>query len=88
MQETPVQSAICEPANNSTVNFDDDEITIKGYAFSGGGRGIFRVDISLDGGKSWINPKLENKGKWFYVVTTSKNWEYGKKQQLYNAQPF
>lgn len=30
------------------------QITIKGYAVSGGGRGIERVDISIDGGKTWI----------------------------------
>ena len=26
---------------------------MKGWAFSGGGRGIQRVDVSLDGGRSW-----------------------------------
>lgn len=29
------------------------EIAAKGYAWSGGGRGIVRVDISADGGKTW-----------------------------------
>ncbi|KAG5985460.1 hypothetical protein E4U55_000022 [Claviceps digitariae] len=29
------------------------EITMSGYAFSGGGRSIIRVDVSLDGGTSW-----------------------------------
>lgn len=27
---------------------------VSGYAASGGGRGIERVDISADGGKTWI----------------------------------
>ncbi|KAG6003190.1 hypothetical protein E4U21_002267 [Claviceps maximensis] len=29
------------------------EINMTGYAFSGGGRSIIRVDVSLDGGTSW-----------------------------------
>lgn len=28
-------------------------IPVRGYAYSGGGRGIVRVDVSGDGGKSW-----------------------------------
>ncbi|KAG9130198.1 hypothetical protein Leryth_004191 [Lithospermum erythrorhizon] len=30
------------------------KVNIKGYAVSGGGRGIERVDVSIDGGKSWV----------------------------------
>ena len=56
--ETPVQSAICEPSTGASISADNEEITIKGYAYSGGGRGIVRVDLSLDGGKTWFNPEL------------------------------
>ena len=28
-------------------------VTIKGYAISGGGRAIYRVELSVDGGKTW-----------------------------------
>ena len=31
-----------------------------GYAFSGGGNKIWRVDLSIDQGKTWIEAKLEN----------------------------
>lgn len=62
VQETPVQSAISEPSSTTVIKADDEYITVKGYAFSGGGRGIFRVDLSLDGGKTWINPELDNNG--------------------------
>ncbi|XP_031095982.1 sulfite oxidase [Ipomoea triloba] len=48
----PVQSAICSLEDVSVVK--QGKITIKGYAVSGGGRGIERVDISIDGGKTWI----------------------------------
>ncbi|NXY80720.1 SUOX oxidase, partial [Glareola pratincola] len=29
------------------------ELTVKGYAWSGGGREVVRVDVSLDGGRTW-----------------------------------
>jgi sulfite oxidase len=35
-------------------------VTIKGYAWSGGGRDIIRVDVSIDGGKTW-SPATLNK---------------------------
>ena len=30
------------------------QITVKGYAVSGGGRAIERVDVSIDGGRTWV----------------------------------
>jgi len=33
--------------------------TIKGYAWSGGGRGIVRVDVSVDGGHKWYTSDLK-----------------------------
>lgn len=30
------------------------QVKVSGYAASGGGRGIERVDISVDGGKNWV----------------------------------
>ena len=58
--ETNVNSAIVEPADGSKLadgpylrSEGTDALTVKGWAFSGGGRGIQRVDVSLDGGRSW-----------------------------------
>ncbi|XP_018580721.2 sulfite oxidase, mitochondrial isoform X2 [Scleropages formosus] len=53
IQELPVQSAITQPAQGSTVSCSKGELTVKGYAWSGGGREVIRVDVSLDGGKTW-----------------------------------
>ncbi|XP_044764248.1 sulfite oxidase-like [Coccinella septempunctata] len=53
IQELPVTSAICQPMNNSTVEVKGGKITAKGYAWSGGGQEIVRVDVSCDGGKTW-----------------------------------
>ena len=59
IQESPVTSAICMPKNGSTVHESDEDIVIEGYAYSGGGRGIIRVDVSIDSGKTWHTAKLK-----------------------------
>ncbi|XP_061991931.1 sulfite oxidase-like isoform X2 [Rosa rugosa] len=47
----PVQSVICSLEEENTV--EPGKIVVHGYAVSGGGRGIERVDVSFDGGKTW-----------------------------------
>lgn len=37
---------------------DAEPVTLEGYAYAGGGRAIARVDVSLDGGKSWDQAAL------------------------------
>lgn len=53
IQELPVNSAICKPDINSVVSLKDNHLRVEGYAWSGGGRKIVRVDVSVDGGKTW-----------------------------------
>ncbi|CDF34669.1 unnamed protein product [Chondrus crispus] len=49
-----INSAIVHPANGETLTLTGAGVyTIKGYAYSGGGRKITRVEISLDGGLTW-----------------------------------
>jgi hypothetical protein len=43
IQEGPVQSAICAPASGVTVSQKDGFVELKGYAWSGGGRGGWMV---------------------------------------------
>lgn len=39
------------------------QVKISGYAVSGGGRGIERVDVSVDGGKTWLEaPRFQKSG--------------------------
>lgn len=59
VQEQPVTSVIAEPAEGSVVDPDWKVVTVRGYAYSGGGRGIVRVDVSADGGKSWTSAQLK-----------------------------
>ncbi|KAJ5109620.1 hypothetical protein N7532_002265 [Penicillium argentinense] len=58
IQDTPVQSAITtiRPDQN---NDRSDSMVVEGYAFSGGGRKIVRVDVSIDNGKTWTQAKIE-----------------------------
>ncbi|CAM1508567.1 Fc.00g054150.m01.CDS01 [Cosmosporella sp. VM-42] len=69
IQELPVQSAItgCKLGDWTRVKSGDEkklterraqEVSLTGYAYSGGGRSIIRVDVSLDGGKSWTQAEI------------------------------
>lgn len=66
IQEMPVQSAITAVRSISCQSMadrkllqskglkeDEDAVEISGYAFSGGGRAIVRVDVSADDGRTW-----------------------------------
>tara|TARA_B100001769_G_C22094410_1_gene590342 strand:+ start:603 stop:2066 length:1464 start_codon:yes stop_codon:yes gene_type:complete len=53
VQEMPVQSGITKISNN------EDKIKVEGFAWSGGGRGIIRVDVSIDEGKTWQMAELK-----------------------------
>lgn len=82
IQEMPVQSAITHiyPAHG---NGEAQDVLIEGYAFSGGGRKIIRVDISIDGGRTWNQAEMNidpvNNGirdwswkRWRYTVPEKK----------------
>ena len=57
VQEQPVQSVITIPRQNALLEGGTTH-TLQGWAYSGGGRGITRVDVSIDDGKSWKTAKL------------------------------
>lgn len=77
IQELPVQSAITIPADGAVVDRSDEEMTIKGYAWSGGGREVVRVDVSIDGGKTWkiAHLKSGDKGQPSGQAWAWKLWE-------------
>jgi sulfite oxidase len=57
MQEMPVTSAIASPQNEATATAGED-LVVRGWAWSGGGRAIIRVDVSHDEGKTWSTAEL------------------------------
>ena len=66
----PVQSSILSPKQGQVATLVEKDgkkgLLVQGYAWSGGGKGITRVDVSCDGGKSWTDAELiQNKQqKW------------------------
>ncbi len=55
IQEAPVVSAICDARRVG------DKVIVEGYAWSGGGRAIIRVDVSTDDGETWSVANLREK---------------------------
>ncbi|HZQ09473.1 MAG TPA: molybdopterin-dependent oxidoreductase [Anaerolineae bacterium] len=55
--ELNVQCAICSPRAGEQVK---GEVVVQGYALSGGGRKIARVDVSGDGGNTWTTANLKH----------------------------
>jgi sulfite oxidase len=97
VQELPVQSAIASPSLDAKVTPDSENLVeVKGWAWSGGGRGIVRVDVSGDGGKTWKeatithSPSLEEKQQnrawawtlWTAEVAVPPSVQSGEKVQL------
>lgn len=67
----PVQCAICSLEDVNVTNLG--KINVAGYAVSGGGRGIERVDISVDGGKTWIEAERYQKSNVPYISDDDRN---------------
>lgn len=60
IQNMPVTSAICTPNPlEKQVKIIDGTIEVKGYAYSGGGNRIIRVDVTADQGKTWMTANLQ-----------------------------
>ncbi|GAP89386.2 putative sulfite oxidase [Rosellinia necatrix] len=59
IQEMPVSSAIMSPWNKQVV-IHKGKISVKGWAYSGGGRWPERVEVSPNGGFSWYMVPVEN----------------------------
>ena len=58
-----LNSDVLSPADSATVAAGPLEV--RGYAFAGGERHVARVDVSLNGGASWLQAELlEDLGRW------------------------
>lgn len=51
--ELNINSAINYPNNGEIMPLNGGTYTVKGYAYSGGGRKVTRVELSFDGGLTW-----------------------------------
>ena len=57
----PVNSAIATPQPGALLRMEED-VCLRGWAYSGGGRAIIRVDVSADGGATWHTARLDEAG--------------------------
>ncbi len=54
--EMQVNAVICELGQGETASAG--RVAVRGYAVAGGGRGVERVDVSADAGRTWIQAEL------------------------------
>eukprot|EP00479_Gromia_sphaerica_P011448 TRINITY_DN564_c0_g1_i4.p1 TRINITY_DN564_c0_g1~~TRINITY_DN564_c0_g1_i4.p1 ORF type:complete len:304 (+),score=84.29 TRINITY_DN564_c0_g1_i4:875-1786(+) len=94
VHEMPVQSLICNPSPNTVLKGERDSINVKGVAWSGGGAGIQRVDVSIDGGNTWEHADLHKPIKqrrrrewgWFHFSKTIQ-LPAKSKEKLHRGEP-
>jgi len=71
INELNINSAVAYPGHQEVLAVlgGNQTYTIKGYCYNGGGRKVIRVEVSIDGGKTWTLSKLNH---------PEKPTEYGK----------
>ncbi|CAE7211202.1 shop [Symbiodinium necroappetens] len=68
VMEMPVHSSVILPEVNTTLSGQEaskvaaDGIEVRGIALGGGGHRIARVDVSIDGGKTYVPADLDDHG--------------------------
>jgi sulfite oxidase len=54
--EMNITSVICSPQENTRL--PAGKVTVEGYSIAGGGRQVARVEVSADGGQTWVQAEL------------------------------
>lgn len=57
LEDLPLNSLICQPREGDRLAAGS--VVIRGYAITGGGRSVKRVELSLDGGKTWTQAQMQ-----------------------------
>ncbi|OEL14527.1 Nitrate reductase [NADH] 1 [Dichanthelium oligosanthes] len=67
INEMNINSVITTPGHDEILpvnaNTTQGAYTIKGYAYSGGGKKVTRVEVTLDGGETWLQCELNHPEK-------------------------
>ena len=58
--EIPLNSVVCDPTEGAVLAAGS--VPVRGYAIAGGARGVRRVEVSGDGGKTWVVASVEEHG--------------------------
>ncbi len=72
--EIPLNSVVCDPGEGAVL--PAGPVPVRGYAVAGGARRVERVEVSGDGGESWVEASLEKHGD---HATAWSFWEAGLK---------
>ncbi|KAF7164758.1 hypothetical protein CNMCM5623_009140 [Aspergillus felis] len=77
MLDMPINSVVAVPEDDETVVLSSSEVMeVKGYAVPHGADGpVTRVQVSVDGGRTWVDAKIEEAGqgnrRWCWVLWTA-----------------
>ncbi|KAK5209226.1 hypothetical protein LTR41_004761 [Exophiala xenobiotica] len=71
VSESSIQGTCLDP-NGAYTRRGGEVVELEGYAYSGGGHEIQRVDVSLDGGKTWDQARLMHEDA--HLERGSKAW--------------
>lgn len=63
-----------------TYGLEKDTVVVSGWAMSGGGRAIVRVDVSADGGATWRDAELDSGGA--ALPRGAKDWAWKRWQAV------
>lgn len=74
INELNINAAIAYPAHGETISAAKPSYKLQGYAYSGGGRKVTRVEVSLDQGQSWqlAEVTVREKPRWGKGVSGAK----------------
>ena len=56
----PLNSVVCDPAEGAVLAAGS--VPVRGYAIAGGTRRVERVEVTGDGGNTWVEASLEGHG--------------------------
>ncbi|KAK9836934.1 hypothetical protein WJX81_000653 [Elliptochloris bilobata] len=59
INELNINAAFTSPAHDEVVPLRPQPFTVRGYAYTGGGRHVIRAEVSLDGGDTWRRADIE-----------------------------
>ncbi|KAK8768271.1 hypothetical protein V5799_015266 [Amblyomma americanum] len=75
LQASAHQLTGTRPGEGDVVTPTDGKIHVKGYAWSGGGRKVVRVDVSADGGQNWTPAELQSEDTSLYRAWAWTLWK-------------
>ncbi len=74
LSEGQINSMICQPQESEVL--PEGTTNVRGYATSGGGRSIERVEISTDNGASWMEAELLAPKEKSLTESNRQNWAW------------